>query len=196
MEPNKDLFQRTFSRLKSSPELGKEILTMTEETRRPKKFILRRVIAIAAAMALLAALAMGANAATGGELFGKLVYTFTMDNGVVARVYQTDESGPISVEPKTGHYIAVDWDLTAGEEDPEKTPEKALEVTVEFDGDKQQTGMKIKGYKVTEAEDGSLTSESFEAEVDENGEVVTKEVEAEKFVYHEVKGEISGLPEE
>ena len=165
---------------------------MTEETRKPKKFMLRRVIAIAAAMALLFALAMGANAATGGELFGKLVYTLNLDNGVTARVYQTEESGPLSVEPKTGHYTVVEWDSP---DDSAETPEKALEVTVEFDGDEQK-GMKIKGYKVTEAEDGSLTSESFETEVDENGEFVTKEVEAEEFVYHEVKGGTPSLPEE
>lgn len=92
MKPSKELYQRTFSRLKPSPEFGKELLTMTENVKRPKKFVARRLIAIAAVLALVFALAMGANAATGGELYeatiGRLVYTLKMDDGNIARIYE------------------------------------------------------------------------------------------------------------
>ena len=179
MEIKKELYQKTFSRLKSSPELGKEILTMTEKTRKPKKFILRRVIVVAAVMALLFALAMGANAATGGELFGKLVWTHHSDDGSTVRVYEGRGDGDHL------DYVAVEWDSPDNEDGSAETLEKAVEVQVEFDGDEQQ-GMKIKGYQVQEAKDGSLTSESFEVETDENGE----------FVYKEVEGGTSSLPEE
>lgn len=92
MKPNKELYQRAFSRLKASPELGKEILAMTEKVKRPKRFVARRLIAIATVLALIFALAMGANAATGGELYeatiGRLVYTLKMDDGNIARIYE------------------------------------------------------------------------------------------------------------
>ena len=149
---------------------------MTEETRRPKKFILRRVIVVAAVMALLFALAMGANAATGGELFRELMAIYTLDNGVTVEVYQTE--GRLSD-------IAIEWNSPDEEDGSAEAAKKAVEVEVELDGDEQE-GMKIKGYQVQESEDGSLTSESFEIETDKNGE----------FVYKEVEGGTSGLPEE
>lgn len=68
MELNRELYQRTFSKLKAPEKIGKEILAMTEKTRKPKKFILRRLAVAAAVMALAVALAMGANAATDGKL--------------------------------------------------------------------------------------------------------------------------------
>lgn len=98
MEPSKDLFQRTFSRLRSSPELRKELIAMTEQTRKPKKFILRRLVAVAAVMALICALAMGANAASGGELYdstlGRLVATLRLEEGDgELRLYCQDGEG-------------------------------------------------------------------------------------------------------
>ncbi len=92
MEPDKELYQRTFSRLKSSPELRKELLSMTEKVRKPKRFIMRRLIVAAAVLALICALAMGANAATGGELYehtlGRLVGICETYDGIVAKLYQ------------------------------------------------------------------------------------------------------------
>lgn len=86
MELNKELYQRTFSKLKASPETGKELLAMTEKTRKPKKFVLRRLAVAAAVMALAVALAMGANAASGGELMGTVlnyVKSFTVDGSKI-----------------------------------------------------------------------------------------------------------------
>lgn len=92
MEPDKELYQRTFSRLQSSPELRKELLSMTEQARKPKKFVLRRLIVAAAVLALIFALAMGANAASGGELYemtvGKMVATLKTNEGTSAILYE------------------------------------------------------------------------------------------------------------
>ena len=67
--PDTWLYKQTFSKLVPSPQLIQEVLDMTETKKRPKKFILRRLVVAALVVALAAALAMGANAATGGELF-------------------------------------------------------------------------------------------------------------------------------
>ncbi len=96
MEPSKELYERTFSRLKASPELRKELLTMTEKTRKPKKYILRRLVVAAAVMALAAALAMGANAATNGELYeatiGRLVCILKLEDGTTAGIFQIEQT--------------------------------------------------------------------------------------------------------
>ncbi len=76
-------------------KLRKELLAMTERTetgRKPKRFILRRLAVAAAVMVLAVALAMGVNAATGGELYditiGKLICTLSTDNGWTAKLYE------------------------------------------------------------------------------------------------------------
>jgi len=111
MELNKELYQRTFSKLKASPELGKELLAMTEKTRKPKKFVLRRLAVAAAVMALAFALAMGANAATGGELMGtvlKYVKSVTIDGSEID-LYE----GKIAGETV---YFSIDSQSIAGED--------------------------------------------------------------------------------
>lgn len=67
--PDTWLYKQTFSKLVPSPQLIQEVLDMTETKKKPKRFILRRLVVAALVIALAAALAMGANAATGGELF-------------------------------------------------------------------------------------------------------------------------------
>lgn len=74
--PDEWLFKQTFSKLTASPHILEEVIEMTERKQKPKKFILRRLVVAALAMALAAALAMGANAATNGKLF-ESVMTFT-----------------------------------------------------------------------------------------------------------------------
>ena len=138
MKPSKELYQRTFSRLKPSPKFGKELLTMTENVKRPKKFVMRRLIAIAAVLALVFALAMGANAATGGELYeatiGRLVYTLKMDDGSVARVYQgeTDEGGKVSFIIEEDR-VEGGYKLKA-QPDPSAEYEKSVEVETDENG--------------------------------------------------------------
>lgn len=81
------LFEQTFSKLTASPRMIQEVINMTETKRRPKKFILRRLVIAALVMALAFALAMGANAASNGELF-KSVMTFVSytDDGMAIEV--------------------------------------------------------------------------------------------------------------
>ncbi len=71
--PDTWLYKQTFSKLVPSPQLIQEVLDMTETKKRPKKFILRRLVVAALVVALAAALAMGANAATGGEFFKSVI---------------------------------------------------------------------------------------------------------------------------
>ncbi len=114
MNDFKALYRETFSYIKASPALRKELLSMTEKTKRSKKFVLRRLLVAAAVLALVFALAMGANAATNGALFefigmasvevdggsqdvymyhgksesGMDTYVFTLDDGNAYRVEQ------------------------------------------------------------------------------------------------------------
>ncbi len=97
--PDTWLYKQTFSKLVPSPQLIQEVLDMTETKKRPKKFILRRLVVAALVVALAAALAMGANAATGGELF----------KGVASFVTYSEDGETITV--------TVDFDALEGAED-------------------------------------------------------------------------------
>ena len=111
MEPNKDLYQITFSRLQASPELKEKILAATEQTQKPKKLILRRALVVAVVAALLFALAMGASAAIGGDLFlfspGKLERVIPMDGGMAAYVYRSGEKVSVIVQEAPAEPIAT-----------------------------------------------------------------------------------------
>lgn len=111
MEPNKDLYQIAFSRLQASPELKEKILAATEQTQKPKKLILRRVLVVAVVAALLFALAMGASAAIGGDLFlfspGKLERVIPMDGGMAAYVYRSGEKVSVIVQEAPAEPIAT-----------------------------------------------------------------------------------------
>ena len=116
MKPSKELYQRTFSRLKPSPEFGKELLTMTENMKRPKRFVARRLIAIAAVLALVFALAMGANAATG--FFSPFLTMFSsLFGGESNQLELMEQLGrPIGVrDSKNGITISADALLSDGE---------------------------------------------------------------------------------
>ena len=89
--PDTWLYKQTFSKLVPSPQLIQEVLDMTETKKRPKKFILRRLV--------VTALAMGANAATGWELF----------KGVVSFLSYSEDGEAIMV--------TVDSDALEGAED-------------------------------------------------------------------------------
>lgn len=74
-------YKKMFSRVKASPEKIQEVIAMTEQ-KKPRK-IVRNLLVTAAIMALAVLTAMGANAASGGELFAKIVsYTeYTAEDG-------------------------------------------------------------------------------------------------------------------
>lgn len=105
MEANRENLKKTFSHVKLSADKKKELITIMENVRKPKRFIARRLLVTAVIMALAVALAMGANAATNGELLeslGKLVATFRLDSGEV-RIYQGNETSM-----GTTYYIETD----------------------------------------------------------------------------------------
>ncbi len=139
MKLEKESYRQTFSQLKASPELRKELLAMTEKTektRRPKKFVLRRLAVAAAVMALAFALAMGANAATGGELYevtiGKLVCTLSTDDGGTAQLYENESGEGFVIIERPG-----DTDSEASEtggEDTDVICGRTYEVEVDDDG--------------------------------------------------------------
>lgn len=74
-------YKRIFSRVKASPEKIQEVIDMTE-TRKPRR-IVRNLLVTAAIMAMAVLTAMGANAASGGELFAKIVsyVEYTTEDG-------------------------------------------------------------------------------------------------------------------
>lgn len=72
-------YKKMFSRVKASPEKIQEVIDMTEN-RKPRK-IVRNLLVTAAIMALAVLTAMGANAASGGELFRILSFTEYEENG-------------------------------------------------------------------------------------------------------------------
>lgn len=72
MEFHTDLYKRTFSKLTASPDQIKEVIEMTEN-RKPKKFVLRRLVVTASALALVFVLAAAANAASGGALLARVI---------------------------------------------------------------------------------------------------------------------------
>lgn len=75
-------YKKMFSRVKASPEKIQEVIDMTEN-RKPRK-IVRNLLVTAAIMALAVLTAMGANAASGGELFAKIVsyMEYTTEDGM------------------------------------------------------------------------------------------------------------------
>lgn len=92
MEFDRDLYKRTFSRLKASPEKIQEVIDMTEN--RKTKRIARKMLVAVAVTALAVLTAMGANAATGGQLFARIVsYTESADGTTAEMVFEIDDSG-------------------------------------------------------------------------------------------------------
>lgn len=90
MEFNKELYQRAFSRVKASPEKIQEVIDMTENRR--TKRIARKMLVAVAVTALAVLTAMGANAATGGQLFARIVsYTESADGSTAEMVIEIDD---------------------------------------------------------------------------------------------------------
>ncbi len=138
---DRQAYQKAFSQLKISPELRKELLAMTEKTektRKPKKFAMRRLAVAAAVMALAVALAMGANAATGGELYeltiGQLVCTLSTDDGGKAELYENGD----------GSFTIIEHPDDADDETAESSGNvvcaRTYEVEIDEDGNMLQDG--------------------------------------------------------
>lgn len=87
MEFKPEIYKRACSRLVAPPDKLQEVIEMTEKQRKPKRIV--RTLLVAAAMMALAVLgAMGANAASGGELF---------EGTIFATVWKTDDGEEVSI---------------------------------------------------------------------------------------------------
>lgn len=149
MELDRDLYQRAFSKITLSESKREEILKMTEQAKKPKKWIGRKLLITAAAMVLAAALAMGANAASGGELgerFVDYLCSFTAEDGTEVKVYQ----GKISENDDT-IYIATDAELD---------PHSPI-VSVEGTGEAGE-GKPYASYSVSVDDDGNVKIEDYQ----------------------------------
>ena len=113
---------------------------MTEQ-RKPKRFIVRRLVVAALVLALAAALAMGANAATNGEFFNHVVTFVTttvdgeMEIEVTADLGAITEDGMVFTVRDTGDgrksyitYRDKNGNIITEEMDMDK------EITIEKDG--------------------------------------------------------------
>ncbi len=139
MSEYRNLYQRTFSHLEVSPALREELSAMTEKmekAKRPKKFLLRRMAVTSMIMALAVVLAMGANAATGGELYeatiGKLIGYAIDSEGNRLNVYKADENSGEAhyvVEAEGGYGGRTETVVIAEDE-------SGPEIGVEMDGEK------------------------------------------------------------
>ncbi len=115
MNDFRHLYRETFSHVKVSPALRKELLSMAGKTRKPKKFVLRKLLVAAAVLALAFALAMGANAATNGALFEFIGMTSVVVDGKnydAALYHGTSESGldTYVITPKGDNGDNIEWD--------------------------------------------------------------------------------------
>lgn len=81
MEFKSELYKQAFSRVKPSPEKLQEVIDMTEN-KKPRR-IVRRFLVTAVIMALAALMAIGANAASGGELLAHIISyrEYTQEDG-------------------------------------------------------------------------------------------------------------------
>ncbi len=104
-------YKKMFSRVKASPEKIQEVIAMTEQ-KKPRK-IVRNLLVTAAIMALAVLTVMGANAASGGELFAKIVsYTeYTAEDGseVMEMTIDLDDS-------KLEGFTSGEFEIVQGED--------------------------------------------------------------------------------
>ena len=104
-------YKKIFSRVKASPEKIQEVIAMTEQ-KEPRK-IVRNLLVTAAIMALAVLTAMGANAASGGELFARIVSyaSYTPEDGseVMEMTIDLDDS-------KLEGFTSGEFEIVQGED--------------------------------------------------------------------------------
>ena len=88
MEFHPDVYKRACSKLNAPPDAVKEAIEMIEQKRKPRKAV-RNLLVTAAILALAVLAAMGANAASDGELFEEVRF-FSVCKA-------TDESGEVKL---------------------------------------------------------------------------------------------------
>ena len=88
MEFHPDVYKRACSKLNAPPDAVKEAIEMIEQKRKPRKAV-RNLLVTDAILALAVLAAMGANAASDGELFEEVLF-FSVCKA-------TDESGEVKL---------------------------------------------------------------------------------------------------
>ena len=88
MEFHPDVYKRACSKLNAPPDAVKEAIEIIEQKRKPRKAV-RNLLVTAAILALAVLAAMGANAASDGELFEEVLF-FSVCKA-------TDESGEVKL---------------------------------------------------------------------------------------------------
>ena len=88
MEFHPDVYKRACSKLNAPPDAVKEAIEMIEQKLKPRKAV-RNLLVTAAILALAVLAAMGANAASDGELFEEVLF-FSVCKA-------TDESGEVKL---------------------------------------------------------------------------------------------------
>ena len=104
-------YKKIFSRVKASPEKIQEVIAMTEQ-KEPSK-IVRNLLVTAAIMALAVLTAMGANAASGGELFARIVSyaSYTTEDGSEAMEMTIDLD-----DSKLEGFTSGEFEIVQGED--------------------------------------------------------------------------------
>lgn len=132
MEFHPDVYKRACSKLNAPPDAVKEAIEMIEQKRKPRKAV-RNLLVTAAILALAVLAAMGANAASDGELFEEVLF-FSVCKA-------TDESGEVKLSmdvAENGDALQNALKFTITEDGEGKayltyTDENGIQVREEFD---------------------------------------------------------------
>lgn len=146
---NKELYKNTFSQIHASDEKVTEVIKMSE-TKKRRKFVSKKIIAIAACVACVASAGIVANAATDGELGKAVMGWFISDNGK-----QTAIEGDVSYDEngdKTTTAILENGNKLTLKEDSE-TGDKCYEYSI------SDEEAKNKKFMVSVDDDGKATVE-------------------------------------
>lgn len=164
---NKELYKNTFSQIHASNEKVTEVIKMSE-TKKKRKLVSKKLIAIAACVACVASAGIVANAATDGELGKTVMGWFISDDGKQTAIegdVSYDENGnkTTTATLDNGNKLTLKEDSETGDEyyeysvDDEEAKNKKFMIsvdennkaTIEYDdkyseeavfGDKNTTG--------------------------------------------------------
>lgn len=117
---NKELYKSTFSQIHASNEKVTEVIKMSE-TKKKRKLVSKKLIAIAACVACVASAGIVANAATDGELGKTVMGWFINDNGKQTAIegdVSYDENGnkTTTATLENGNKLTLKKDSETGDE--------------------------------------------------------------------------------
>ncbi len=117
---NKELYKNTFSQIHASNEKVTEVIKMSE-TKKKRKLVSKKLIAIAACVACVASAGIVANAATDGELGKTVMGWFISDDGKQTAIegdVSYDENGnkTTTATLENGNKLTLKEDSETGDE--------------------------------------------------------------------------------